>query len=200
MKHPLFFPVILLLTLLLFTAGLPAQNTLAATALYVCPMHPNEKSDKPGKCSICGMDLVKSKAIAVESKSTPQVGNVMAPLTPPTHHGRAGKYDIRCWVMPNSECSAECRTAMNQGSGAEGGTHCVMVSVRTRNTKKSVVNAEVWFHIVYPGKRNLMPKLTKMGEVYAGPIDLSEKGRYKMMAHVNIGEEHPKTTFAYRVK
>ncbi len=25
---------------------------------YVCPMHPQISSDKPGKCSICGMDLV----------------------------------------------------------------------------------------------------------------------------------------------
>ncbi len=26
---------------------------------YVCPMHPDITSDKPGSCSICGMDLVK---------------------------------------------------------------------------------------------------------------------------------------------
>ncbi|ODB97170.1 efflux RND transporter periplasmic adaptor subunit [Candidatus Thiodiazotropha endoloripes] len=26
--------------------------------IYACPMHPNETSDKPGKCSICGMHLV----------------------------------------------------------------------------------------------------------------------------------------------
>ena len=25
---------------------------------YTCPMHPEVKSDKPGKCSKCGMDLV----------------------------------------------------------------------------------------------------------------------------------------------
>ena len=30
-----------------------------AHAMYVCPMHPEEKSDKPGKCSKCGMDLEK---------------------------------------------------------------------------------------------------------------------------------------------
>jgi Cu(I)/Ag(I) efflux system membrane fusion protein len=30
---------------------------------YVCPMHPDVKSDKAGKCSICGMDLVKKQAI-----------------------------------------------------------------------------------------------------------------------------------------
>ncbi len=27
--------------------------------MYSCPMHPEEASDKPGKCSKCGMDLVK---------------------------------------------------------------------------------------------------------------------------------------------
>lgn len=26
---------------------------------YTCPMHPETKSDKPGTCSICKMDLVK---------------------------------------------------------------------------------------------------------------------------------------------
>jgi transcription initiation factor IIE alpha subunit len=26
--------------------------------LYVCPMHPDETSNKPGTCPICGMDLV----------------------------------------------------------------------------------------------------------------------------------------------
>ncbi len=30
----------------------------AATAVYQCPMHPWIKSDKPAKCTICGMDLV----------------------------------------------------------------------------------------------------------------------------------------------
>jgi Cu(I)/Ag(I) efflux system membrane fusion protein len=28
---------------------------------YSCPMHPEVSSDKPGKCSKCGMDLVLSK-------------------------------------------------------------------------------------------------------------------------------------------
>lgn len=29
---------------------------------YVCPMHPDVTSDKPGKCSKCGMDLVKKES------------------------------------------------------------------------------------------------------------------------------------------
>jgi len=31
----------------------------ATTAAYVCPMHADVKSDKPGKCDKCGMDLKK---------------------------------------------------------------------------------------------------------------------------------------------
>ncbi|HEY9423034.1 MAG TPA: heavy metal-binding domain-containing protein [Thermoanaerobaculia bacterium] len=32
-----------------------------AAAAYVCPMHPEVTSDAPGKCSKCGMDLVKRR-------------------------------------------------------------------------------------------------------------------------------------------
>jgi transcription initiation factor IIE alpha subunit len=31
--------------------------------MYTCPMHPKEMSDKKGKCSKCGMDLVVSKEL-----------------------------------------------------------------------------------------------------------------------------------------
>jgi len=30
-------------------------------AIYTCPMHPQVRADKPGKCPICGMTLVKKK-------------------------------------------------------------------------------------------------------------------------------------------
>lgn len=33
------------------------ESSATAAALYVCPMHPDVTSDKPGKCSKCGMDL-----------------------------------------------------------------------------------------------------------------------------------------------
>lgn len=29
--------------------------------IYVCPMHPEVKSDKPGKCHRCGMNLQLKK-------------------------------------------------------------------------------------------------------------------------------------------
>jgi ribosomal protein S27AE len=52
-----------------FTMGTTvfAQTTAVAPkkevqkTIYTCPMHPKEVSDKKGKCSKCGMDLVASK-------------------------------------------------------------------------------------------------------------------------------------------
>jgi hypothetical protein len=41
---------------LTYKTGVP--ETAAA---YYCPMHPEITSDEPGKCSKCGMDLVKNK-------------------------------------------------------------------------------------------------------------------------------------------
>ncbi len=37
----------------------PPQPTPAspAAATYACPMHPEQRSDRPGKCALCGMDL-----------------------------------------------------------------------------------------------------------------------------------------------
>jgi hypothetical protein len=38
------------------SAAAPADSA-SHKAVYVCPMHPEETSDKPGKCPKCGMDL-----------------------------------------------------------------------------------------------------------------------------------------------
>ena len=37
------------------------MNDNPASAAYVCPMHPEITSDKAGKCSKCGMDMVEKK-------------------------------------------------------------------------------------------------------------------------------------------
>jgi len=39
------------------TAAAAPKDSTATKAIYVCPMHPEETSDKPGKCPKCGMDL-----------------------------------------------------------------------------------------------------------------------------------------------
>ena len=43
------------------TAKFKEMHPSKKMAMYVCPMHPKETSDKPGKCSKCGMDYVVKK-------------------------------------------------------------------------------------------------------------------------------------------
>jgi Cu(I)/Ag(I) efflux system membrane fusion protein len=35
--------------------------TAETEVYYTCPMHPEVKSDKPGKCPKCGMELIKKE-------------------------------------------------------------------------------------------------------------------------------------------
>jgi transcription initiation factor IIE alpha subunit len=59
--------IIAVIAFLAMTTVVSAQTTAATTkkevqkTMYTCPMHPKEMSDKKGKCSKCGMDLVVSK-------------------------------------------------------------------------------------------------------------------------------------------
>ncbi|RPH74103.1 hypothetical protein EHM76_04135, partial [bacterium] len=50
----------------IFFSGTPAA---AEKAVYYCPMHPDFTSDRPGKCGICGMDLVKAETSSPDQES-----------------------------------------------------------------------------------------------------------------------------------
>jgi Cu(I)/Ag(I) efflux system membrane fusion protein len=60
--------------------GPSAEEQVAIEKGYICPMHPEITSDHPGKCPICGMDLVKSGAhphvhdLQVESAALANLG------------------------------------------------------------------------------------------------------------------------------
>ena len=43
------------------------ENGSISYSAYSCPRHPEITSDKPGKCSKCGMDLVLKKVIEVDN-------------------------------------------------------------------------------------------------------------------------------------
>jgi len=44
--------------------GQVTQNEMKKdTVMYTCPMHPEVKMYKPGKCPTCGMDLVDKKEL-----------------------------------------------------------------------------------------------------------------------------------------
>jgi len=44
----------------------PGETKKEEKILYTCPMHPQIISDKPGKCPICGMDLVPIEQVGVK--------------------------------------------------------------------------------------------------------------------------------------
>jgi CopA family copper-resistance protein len=51
--------------------NMPARTkatTAKSQVIYTCPMHPDVKADKPGKCPKCGMDLIKKTVKAEPSK------------------------------------------------------------------------------------------------------------------------------------
>ena len=68
-------------------AAIQAAGTETVKA-YSCPMHPEVKSDKPGKCSQCGMDLTKSKK---EQMKMEVMKMYSCPMHPEVTSDKAGK-------------------------------------------------------------------------------------------------------------
>ena len=46
------------------------KDTTQHVAMYACPMHPDVKMDKPGKCPQCGMNLSLSKKEEMKKQVT----------------------------------------------------------------------------------------------------------------------------------
>ena len=55
---------------------------------WVCPMHPSVKQSQPGKCSICGMDLVRSGGTS--SANDPASGSGHSHSSGSGHSGSSG--------------------------------------------------------------------------------------------------------------
>lgn len=65
------------------TATTQEATSVPAKALYRCPMHPGEMSDKPGKCPKCGMVMTESgKAVAYRCPMHPDVVSDKAGVCP----------------------------------------------------------------------------------------------------------------------
>jgi len=69
----------------------PAAKPEAKTKLWRCPMHPEIVKDAPGKCPICGMDLVPVPTEKAPAPAAPAAG---APAAPPKER------KIKYWVSP----------------------------------------------------------------------------------------------------
>jgi len=57
-------------------------NAKGEKVVYRCPMHPTFTADKPGSCSICGMDLVKKKNEAQKPKTPKKILYYRNPMNP----------------------------------------------------------------------------------------------------------------------
>ena len=68
------------------------QNSEITAPLYSCPMHPQEVSTEPGRCSICGMFLVKTESDVNQPHPTSDAGlkteqdDMAHAMVPPEHH------------------------------------------------------------------------------------------------------------------
>ncbi len=58
-------------------AAAPVARKAEAARIYVCPMHPHITSHEPGRCPICGMDLVL-KVAPTPAESAPQPAVVVS--------------------------------------------------------------------------------------------------------------------------
>lgn len=72
--------------------GAPEPKGKAPSAAYVCPMHPEITSDKPGSCSICKMDLVPSRKGA--SKAADAKASYVCPMHPEIKSDKPGSCSI----------------------------------------------------------------------------------------------------------
>ncbi len=61
-------------------------STTSHPTEYTCPMHPEVRSDKPGKCPKCGMDLVPTKRHAAPAKT-----EYTCPMHPEVHSDKPGR-------------------------------------------------------------------------------------------------------------
>ena len=68
------------------TPAATESSAVHAHDVYVCPMHPNVRSDKPGKCPICGMNLVKQMPESPKPAPSASPGLPGPTMTAPESH------------------------------------------------------------------------------------------------------------------
>jgi membrane fusion protein, copper/silver efflux system len=67
-------------------AGKAIKTALAG--MWISPMHPEIISDKPGPCTVCGMDLVKAENYGFTSKSVEDENPLLIPASAPLITGK----------------------------------------------------------------------------------------------------------------
>lgn len=87
-----------------------ADTAMAAKAKYCCSMHPEVTSDKPGKCTKCGMMLTKSKKEHMKMEAMKMYS---CPMHPDVTSDKPGKCS-KCG-MDLSEAKTKNKTGKGKG-------------------------------------------------------------------------------------
>ena len=64
--------------------------TVGEKVYYTCSMHPQVHQDAPGKCPICGMELIAVKTVPVTKKPAASAAVYTCPMHPQVHQAKPG--------------------------------------------------------------------------------------------------------------
>jgi Cu(I)/Ag(I) efflux system membrane fusion protein len=160
MKHTLLLPV---LALVLSSCGKPSPDTAGhqgheineTKAAWISPMHPWIKSDKPGQCPVCGMDLIPMTDYEkMQASEKPPSG----PVAPEASSG-AAPGEIRLEPAQDAVLSAQTEKA---------GPRRLERSVRAFGRIEYIADTHVDFTWFYPLRVEKLLLDTNTTEVAAG--------------------------------
>jgi len=89
-------------------ANSPANTgTTVITTTYTCPMHPDITSDKPGKCSKCGMNLTLSPKEKMKMEVMKKYTCPMHPDVTSDKPGKCSKCGMNLNLSPKEKMKTE---------------------------------------------------------------------------------------------
>lgn len=86
---------------------------------YTCPMHPQIKSDKPGECPLCGMDLVAAQPKNVNSGGSAGNPAAVSEYTCPMHPQIKSDKPGECPICGMDLVAAQAKPAAQSGTHGE---------------------------------------------------------------------------------
>ncbi len=95
--------------------GTPDTSKNDTVSYYTCPMHPEIKSDKPGKCPKCGMDLIKKSGKQNTNMQDNKMKMMNCPMMNMGGMNDSGKQNMNMQMGMNQNQSQ--RTGMGRWGG-----------------------------------------------------------------------------------